>query len=80
MILQEMTLEEEIGHMVFTGFEGLRVDDHVESMIREHQVGGLILFERNIENEKQLASLTSGLKAVNKDNRLPLFIAVVFAS
>jgi beta-N-acetylhexosaminidase len=75
-MLQEMTLEEKIGQMVFVGFEGPGVDDHVESMIREHQIGGLILFERNIEDEDQLTSLTAGLKAVNKDNRLPLFIAV----
>ena len=75
-MLQEMTLEEKIGQMVLAGFEGPRVDDRVESMIREHQIGGLILFERNIEDEDQLTSLTAGLKAVNKDNRLPLFIAV----
>ncbi|HHT46760.1 MAG TPA: hypothetical protein GX004_05645, partial [Firmicutes bacterium] len=75
-MLQEMTLEEKVGQMVFVGFEGPGVDDHVESMIREHQIGGLILFERNIEDEDQLTSLTAGLKAVNKDNRLPLFIAV----
>jgi beta-N-acetylhexosaminidase len=75
-ILQEMTLEEKIGQMVVIGFEGPRIDDHVESMIREHQIGGLVLFERNIEDENQLASLIADLKAVNKDNRLPLFIAV----
>lgn len=75
-ILQEMTLEEKIGQMIVAGFEGPRVDGHVESLIREHQIGGLILFERNIEDEKQLASLIADLKAANKDNRLPLFIAV----
>ena len=75
-ILQRMTLEEKIGQMVVAGFEGPRVDDHVECLIREHQIGGLILFARNIKDENQLASLIADLKAVNKDNRLPLFIAV----
>lgn len=75
-VLQEMTLEEKIGQMVFAGFEGPAVNDHVESLIREHQVGGLILFSRNMEDKNQLLNLITDLRAANKSNRFPLFIAV----
>ncbi|MGI5823353.1 MAG: beta-N-acetylhexosaminidase [Dethiobacteria bacterium] len=75
-VLQEMTLEEKIGQMVIIGFGGPEIDDHVESMIREHRVGGLILFGRNIADKNQLTGLITGLQAINQDNRLPLFIAV----
>jgi len=75
-VLQEMTLEEKIGQMIIIGFEGPEIDNHVESMIREHRVGGLILFGRNIGDKNQLTGLTTGLQAINQDNRLPLFIAV----
>lgn len=75
-ILREMTLEEKIGQMIIAGFAGPRVDGQVETLIREQQVGGLILFQRNIEDSDQLASLIAGLKAQNKENPLPLFIAL----
>lgn len=75
-VLQEITLEEKIGQMIIVGFGGPKVDDHVESMIRNRQVGGLILFGRNIEDKDQLAALIADLQAINQDNRLPLFIAV----
>lgn len=43
--------------------------------IQGYQVGGVILFGRNVESAEQLAALTNGLKEPNGDY-VPLFLCV----
>ena len=43
--------------------------------IQGYQVGGVILFGRNVESAEQLAALTNGLKELNGDY-VPLFLCV----
>jgi len=59
------------------GMPGPRLDHETESLIRDHQIGGIILFSRNIENPLQLAALCRDLQeAASKTQASPLFLAV----
>lgn len=77
-------VREMIGQMLLVGFRGTSVgsDAPILRDIREHNLGGVILFdrdvqlqnpERNIQSPEQVKALTASLQA---NARTPLFIAV----
>ena len=70
-----MTTEEKVGQLLMAGFEGTEPGDDDAVFLQDYQVGGLILFGRNIESAEQLTALTNGLKALNGD-QIPLLIGV----
>jgi len=73
-----LSLNEKIGQMMVTGFPGTDLNPDIENLIVNHHVGGLILFERNFENPKQLTRLISDLQklALSAKMATPLFISV----
>ena len=71
--VQGMSLDEKIGQMLIVGFYGYYPDEHIQSMITEHHIGGVNLLRRNIKDEMQLMKLTVDLRMLS-DN--PLLIAV----
>jgi beta-N-acetylhexosaminidase len=66
------------GQMIMAGFEGTTLTPDTEDLVRNHHVGGLILFSRNYENPKQLHTLIRDLQnvAASTSTGLPLFISV----
>ena len=66
------------GQMLMSGFEGTTLNAETEDLIRNHHVGGLILFSRNYENPGQLHALVRDLQGVaaSTSTGLPLFISV----
>ena len=62
--------------MIVSGFEGTCLNYQIEKLITEQGIGGLILFERNYENPKQLKKLIEDLQAITPQNSPPLFISV----
>jgi beta-N-acetylhexosaminidase len=66
------------GQMLMSGFEGTTLAPETEDLIRNHHVGGLILFSRNYENPEQLYTLIRELQevAASTSTGLPLFISV----
>nr|WP_276576364.1 beta-N-acetylhexosaminidase [Caldicoprobacter algeriensis] len=70
-----MTLEEKVGQMLIVGFDGLEPSRAIKDMIQNYHVGSVILFPRNVKDSVQLVSLINQLKALNKNNRLPLIIS-----
>jgi beta-N-acetylhexosaminidase len=74
-MLAEMTLAEKVGQMIIVGFSDSVIDAGLEEMIAVNGVGGLIFFNRNIIDSNQLQALVSAVNELNRDNRLPLFIA-----
>jgi len=81
---EQTLLRDMIGQMLLVGFRGTAVDRDSAIMrdIREHNLGGVILFdrdvqlkspERNIQSPEQVRALTASLQA---SARIPLFIAV----
>ena len=72
--INSMTLDEKIGQMIITGFDGSEYNDDMDRLINEYKVGGVILFARNIEDSNQMIDLTRALQENN--NNLPLFISI----
>lgn len=66
-----------IGRLFVAGMPGPELDRDTEALIRDHCLGGVILFARNIENPIQLASLCRSLQeTAMKQHGIPLFLAV----
>ena len=73
--LAAMTTQEKVGQLLVAGIEGKQVGEDGLRAVQDYQVGGVILFGRNVESADQLADLTNELKALNGDNT-PLFLCV----
>ncbi len=74
----KLSIREQTGQMLIAGFEGTRLTPETEDLIRNHHVGGLILFGRNYENPEQLRQLIAELQktALASSTGRPLFISV----
>ncbi|MCX5877693.1 MAG: beta-N-acetylhexosaminidase [Deltaproteobacteria bacterium] len=70
-------VEREIGQLFMVGMPGPHLDKETDTLIREHHVGGIILFSRNIEDPLQLGALCRDLQGeALKKQGSPLFLAV----
>ena len=67
----EVTLEQKIGQMLILGFPGRSVSDewprHIHKMLKAGEIGGVILFERNISSPKQVKKLNTYFKSASSD-------------
>ena len=70
-----MTTEQKVGQLLVAGIEGTQPGEDAVQAIQTAQVGGIILFGRNVESASQLVELTNGLKELNGD-AVPLFLGV----
>jgi beta-N-acetylhexosaminidase len=70
-------LNTKIGQLFMVGIPGPDLDDGTEALIRDYNLGGVILFSRNIEGPVQLATLCRDLqeKAMTYHGH-PLILAV----
>ena len=59
--LAGMTPEQMVGQLLVAGIEGAAPGADAVQAVQEYQVGGVILFGRNVESAGQLAELTNGL-------------------
>lgn len=75
LALEEMTLEQKVGQLLVAGIEGLEAGEDAAQAVGEYQVGGVILFSRNVDGPEQLVTLTNDLKALNTSDT-PLFLSV----
>lgn len=65
------------GQRFVAGFEGLTIPDNLRNLVREHKVGNIILFKRNIESAQQLHDLCRDLQQlVLEETGLPAFITI----
>ncbi|MFC7441244.1 beta-N-acetylhexosaminidase [Laceyella putida] len=82
--IKQMSLDEKIGQMFIMGFRGetseqaFTVNAHAEKLVKQHHVGGVILFDRNVENPRQVARLNQDLQALALNNgaEIPLFVTI----
>uniref|UniRef100_I2Q275 Beta-glucosidase-like glycosyl hydrolase n=1 Tax=Desulfovibrio sp. U5L TaxID=596152 RepID=I2Q275_9BACT len=68
-LLAAMTLEEKVGQIFMVWFEGPDVSPETAALIRDHRLGGVILYANagNIETPGQVARLTASLQATAAD-------------
>jgi len=68
-----LSLQDQVGQLLWIGFEGTSWNPRLETLLDRVRPGGLILFGRNIESARQVRSLTD---ALSRAVRIPPFIAV----
>lgn len=73
--LQAMTVEQKVAQLLVVGISGTTPGEDGITAIQNYQVGGIILFGRNVSSSRQLTELTNQLKALNTDY-IPLFLCV----
>lgn len=74
-IVASMSKTEKIGQMVMIGIQGTKVDDDSLYMLNQYHMGGVILFDRNMDSSEQVKQLTSDLQAQSNE-KVPLFIGI----
>lgn len=75
--LELTELNTKIGQLFMPGMPGLDLDQGTEILIRDYNIGGLILFKRNIQNPVQLARLCRDIQDLAMGHHgLPVLLAV----
>lgn len=76
MEIKELSMEEKIGQMIIIGMDTNYITDRIKTMIQKYKIGGIILYRKNFETYQDMLKLIKQLKELNKDNKIPLFIAI----
>ena len=74
-ILARMTPAEKIGQLLMIGVHGTELNADSRFMLSEYAVGGVILFDRNLETASGVRAFTKELQEARHGD-LPLFIAI----
>lgn len=68
-----MQLAEKVGQMLLVGFQGLSAPDYILEWLASGQIGGVLLFARNIDTPQQVAALT---RQVHEAAKYPALVAI----
>jgi beta-N-acetylhexosaminidase len=75
--LELSELDCEIGQLFMAGIPGHDLDGETEALIRDYNLGGIILFSRNIQDPVQLARLCRQIQGrAVQYHKMPLLLAV----
>lgn len=71
-------LRKKVGELLVIGFKGTTASEEIKELIREHHVGGIILFGRNIGTPQEILHLTNELQREAKaaGHERPLLICI----
>jgi beta-N-acetylhexosaminidase len=74
----QLSLEDAVGQMFVVGVGGTEPDYYIEEMIRERNIGGIILHDYNMQSKEQTQAMVSELQKLSiKTSRcIPLIVAV----
>ena len=73
MKAKELSLKEKIGQMVMIGMDTNYITDRIKNMIINYKIGGVILYRKNFSTYSDMLKL---IRELNKNNQIPLFIAI----
>ncbi|WP_409341572.1 beta-N-acetylhexosaminidase [Paenibacillus sp. MBLB4367] len=75
---RDWSLQEKIGQLVMCGFHGTVPSAHMETLIRDYRIGGVIYFRRNVSGVRQMAAMSAELQQLNEEAgaTLPLLVAI----
>ena len=78
MGVEGMSVRDLVGQMFVVSMSGTEPDYYIEKMIRERNIGGVLLFGYNMRSEAQTRELTRSLQelSMRTEPAVPLFIAV----
>ncbi|MBR0350389.1 MAG: beta-N-acetylhexosaminidase, partial [Clostridia bacterium] len=74
--LNELSKEEKIGQMLMVGMETNQITERTKALIQKYKIGGIILYKKNFSSYQEMISIVNQLKELNKENKIPLFIAI----
>lgn len=76
--VEDMGVREMVGQMFVVSVGGTEPDYFIEKMVRERNIGGVILFGHNMRGRDQVRSLTGSLQqlSMRTEPAVPLFVAV----
>lgn len=75
-LLAQLTLSQKIGQLLILGIDDTKMNDELSQFLTSNHVGSLILFKRNIKNEKQLTTFVQDLKKNSEYAQIPLWITI----
>jgi len=68
------SLHQRVGQLAIVGFKGVAVPVELRSLVREFDLGGVILFARNVEAPDQVAEIGREIRSLSRD--LPIWVSV----
>lgn len=76
-LVANMSNADKVGQLLMIGIHGKTLNDDAKFMLNEYRVGGIILFDRNMESKDQVKSLITDINKTGKSAGLtPLFIGI----
>lgn len=77
-VVEEMGVGDMVGQMFVVSVGGTEPDYYIEKMVRERNIGGVILFGHNMRSEGQVRALTASLQrmSMRTEPAVPLLVAV----
>ena len=76
-LVANMSDADKVGQLLMIGIHGKILNDDAKFMLNEYRVGGIILFDRNMESKDQVKSLITDINKTGKSAGLtPLFIGI----
>ena len=76
-LVAHMSDADKVGQLLMIGIHGKTLNDDAKFMLNEYRVGGIILFDRNMESKDQVKSFIADINKTGKSAGLtPLFIGI----
>ena len=76
--VSQLSLEDAVGQMFVVGVGGTEPDYYIEKMIRERNIGGIILHDYNMQSKERTQAMVSEIQklSINTSLCIPLIVAV----
>ena len=76
-LVANMSDADKVGQLLMIGIHGKTLNNDAKFMLNEYRMGGIILFDRNMESKAQVKSLITDINKTGKSAGLtPLFIGI----
>lgn len=76
-LVANMSDADKVGQLLMIGIHGTTLNDDAKFMLNEYRVGGIILFDRNMESKDQVKTLIADINKAGKSAGLtPLFFGI----
>ena len=76
--VERLDVRDAVGQLFVVGMDGTAPNYHIEEMVDERNIGGVLLLGHNMESEEQTRELTDSLQRLSLETQpaTPLFVAV----
>ena len=76
-LVANMSDADKVGQLLMIGIHGTTLNDDAKFMLNEYRVGGIILFDRNMESKDQVKTFITEINKAGKSAGLtPLFLGI----